>query len=143
MLNYSVTIEPDDNGTFLITCPALPEVSTYAESGEDIVANAGNAIEEAAAARMSDGLDIPSPFLAAGEVVVRLPLLTSLKIALYRDSREQGVTRAELMRRLGWHREQVDRLFRLDHASRLDQIEAAFGAIGREVDVEVKASVAA
>jgi hypothetical protein len=28
------------------------------------------------------------------------------------------------MRRLGWNRESVDRLFRLDHASRLDQIEA-------------------
>jgi hypothetical protein len=28
------------------------------------------------------------------------------------------------MRRLGWNRESVDRLFRLDHASRLDQIKA-------------------
>ncbi|PSJ19663.1 HicB family protein, partial [Halomonas sp. ND22Bw] len=38
-------------------------------------------------------------------------------------------------RRLNWKRESVDRLFRLDHRSRLDQIEAAFNAIGEEVSV--------
>ena len=42
------------------------------------------------------------------------------------------------MRRLGWNRESVDRLFRLDHASRLDQIEAAFTALGKSVALEVE-----
>jgi hypothetical protein len=46
--------------------------------------------------------------------------MTALKVSLYRSLREAGLTRAELMRRLGWNRESVDRLFRLDHASRLD-----------------------
>jgi hypothetical protein len=32
----------------------------------------------------------------------------------------------------------VDRLFRLDHASRLDRIEAAFKALQREVGVEIR-----
>jgi antitoxin HicB len=45
------------------------------------------------------------------------------------------------MRRLGWRsRESVDRLFRLDHASRLDQIEAAFRALGRRIDVKVESA---
>jgi antitoxin HicB len=42
------------------------------------------------------------------------------------------------MRRLSWNRESVDRLFRLDHASRLDQIEAAFKALGKSVALEVE-----
>ena len=46
--------------------------------------------------------------------------------ALYMICSRRGVSRAELARRLEWHREQVDRLFRLDHKSRLDQMEAAF-----------------
>jgi hypothetical protein len=45
--------------------------------------------------------------------------LRSLKASLYRALRESGITRAELMRRLGWNRESVDRLFRLDHARAL------------------------
>jgi antitoxin HicB len=32
----------------------------------------------------------------------------------------------------------VDRLFRLDHASRLEQIEAAFGALDRSVTLTVE-----
>jgi antitoxin HicB len=75
---------------------------------------------------------------------VKLPILIALKVQLYIMLRESGITRAELSRRLGWHREQVDRLFRLDHASRLDRLEAAFKALHRELDVEIRdASIAA
>ena len=71
---------------------------------------------------------------------MRLPALTVLKVELYRQLREAGMTRAELARRLGWKRESVDRLFRLDHASRLEQLEAAFGALGQAVSVSVHAA---
>lgn len=54
-----------------------------------------------------------------------------------RNSSRSQTTRAELARRLGWHREQVDRLFRLDHASRLDRLKATFKALHREMGVEI------
>jgi antitoxin HicB len=41
------------------------------------------------------------------------------------------------MRRLKWNRESVDRLFRLDHALRLDQLDAAFHVLGRKIDVSI------
>ncbi len=50
---------------------------------------------------------------------------------------EQGIKKAELARRLGWHTPQVDRLFDLRHASRLDQIEAAAAVLGRHLEVRV------
>jgi antitoxin HicB len=83
-------------------------------------------------------MDIPAPASHSRARAVALPLMAALKVALYRSLREAGLTRAELMRRLGWNRESVDRLFRLDHASRLDQLEAAFKALGRSVDVSIK-----
>jgi len=36
----------------------------------------------------------------------------------------------------------VDRLFRFDHASRVDQIEAAIRALGKHLDVKVTDAVA-
>ena len=39
-----------------------------------------------------------------------------------------------------WKRELVYRLFRLDHASRLEQLEAAFAALGQAVSVSVHAA---
>jgi antitoxin HicB len=58
-LGYHINIEPDDNGTFLITCPALPEVTTFAETASEIDARASAAIEEALTARIADGAEIP------------------------------------------------------------------------------------
>lgn len=138
MLRYPIKLEPDDNGTLLVSCPALPEVTTFGEDEADALHRAVGAIEEAIAARIADGADVPAPSARPRSVTVALPLMTTLKVSLYRALSESGITRAELMRRLGWNRESVDRLFRLDHASRLDQIEAAFRALGRSVSVSVE-----
>ena len=50
---------------------------------------------------------------------------------------EQGIKKAELARRLGWHMPQVDRLFDLRHASKLDQIEAAAHVLGKQINIEI------
>jgi len=136
MLAYHVELTPDDNETLLVLCPSLPMVATFGETREAALAHARDAIETALASMIADAEDIP-PADSAG-TLVRLPMLTTLKVALYRALREAGITRAELARRLGWKRESVDRLFRLDHASRLEQIEAAMAAIGKTFEVEVQ-----
>lgn len=137
-LAYRIELEPDDNGSLLVTCPALPEVTTFGGDRADAIRHAADAIEEALAARIAARQDIPASDFS-GQPVIAVPLQTALKAALYQSARAQEVTPAELQRRLGWHREQVDRLFRLDHASRLDQLEAAFAAMGRRVDFKVSA----
>jgi antitoxin HicB len=52
--------------------------------------------------------------------------------------RSQGVGKAELARRLNCHLPQIDRLLDLRHASRLDQIEAAFAALKKRLSIEVR-----
>jgi antitoxin HicB len=136
---YRVTLEPDDNGTLLVSCRSLPEVTTFGDDEADALRHARDAIEEALAARIAEGQDIPEAS-TRGPHLIRLPALISLKVDLYRQMRRAAVTRAELARRLGWNRESVDRLFRLDHASRLDQIEAAVAALGRKIDVDIVAA---
>jgi antitoxin HicB len=137
MLEYRVVLTPDDNGTFLVTCPRLPIVATFGETREDALRHAVDAIETALASMIDDGEEIPHPSGGRPGRAVRLPLMTALKVQLYWALKETGITRAELARRLKWNRESVDRLFRLDHRSRLEQIEAAFAALGRTVDVNV------
>ncbi len=132
---YHIELEQDGD-TVLVTCPALPEVNTFGDDEMEAYAVASQAIEEALAARISDGKDIPA--FEDGPGIVPLALLTRLKVALYQELAAAGLTRADLMRRMQVSRETVDRLFRLDHASRLDQIETAMRALGREVDFQVQ-----
>jgi antitoxin HicB len=129
---YEVVLDADDNDTFMVTAPQFPEVTTFGASQEEACAFGRAAIEEAIAARIADGEDIPHPLTKTkgrGHYV-EVPLMVYIKSALYMFCRVKGISRAELARSLKWHREQVDRLFRLDHKSQLDQLEAAFKAIG-------------
>jgi antitoxin HicB len=139
---YLIDIEPDTDGSLLATCKAFPELTTFGKDKAQVWKNALGALEEAIAARIDDGDPLPAPATEAQikrhkGVWVKLPLMTALKCMLYSALRESGMNRAELARRLDWHRESVDRLFRLDHASRVDQIEAAFKVLQQDVDVRV------
>ena len=133
MMSYRIEMNADDNGMLLVTCPDLPEVTTFGVDVEDARRHALEAIEEAIAARIDAGVPLPQPKRRGAQRPVTL--LTELKAQLYTIMKNDDVTRAELARKLDWHREQVDRLFRLDHASRVDQIEAAFKALGRGIEV--------
>ena len=137
MLAYPITLE-DDDGAILATAPDFPELTTFGEDREEAVTRAVHALEEAIAARVHDRKDIPAP--SRGETYAVLPTLTSVKVALYQGMRDQGVGKAELARRLGWHMPQVDRVLDVQHRSRLDVMDAALGAIGRRLHVTAAAS---
>ena len=135
MLSYPLILEEDD-GTLLVTSPDFPELTTFGEDREEALARAVDALEEAIAARMHSRLDIPSP--STGVVYATLPTLTAVKLMLYQGMRDRGVGKAELARRLGWHLPQVDRVLNVQHNSRLEQIDAALGAIGLRIDVKAR-----
>lgn len=140
---YELVIQPDytedGTSTWLITSPDFPEITTFGETQQEACENGLRAIEEAIAARISDGDTVPVPTkeTKGKSRWVELPLLSALKIALYLICKDKEISRADLARLLKWHREQVERLFRLDHRSQLDQIEAAFKAIGEPLSFDV------
>jgi antitoxin HicB len=138
---YTVILTPDDNGTVLVTCPDLPEVTTFGEDVEGALRRASDAIEEALAARISRREEIPAPSGASKQrhrCLVRLPPLTVAKVELYRAARSQGVSKAELARRLGWHGPQVDRLFDLNHRSTIEHIDQALHAVGKRLEISIE-----
>ena len=137
MLAYPITLEEDD-GAVLATSPDFPELTTFGDDQQEAVAHAVQALGEAIAARINDRKDIPPPSRGAAYAI--LPTLTSVKVMLYQSMRDQGITKAELARRLGWHLPQVDRVLDIQHRSWLDQIDAALGAIGRQLQVSAAVS---
>jgi antitoxin HicB len=90
-LAYHVKLEADDNGTLLVTCASLPEVTTFGKNKADAMRHARNAIEEAIAARTVKGQDIPDGS-TRGSHLVRLRARTSLKVDRYRRNGGKGRT---------------------------------------------------
>ena len=71
MIAYPVILTPDSNGTWLITSPDFPELTSFGHSLEDALERARGALLEAIEARLDHGEPIPRP--STGEHMVRLP----------------------------------------------------------------------
>ena len=137
MFDYPVTLTPDD-GTVVVTFPDVPEAITFGADMDEALLQAIDALESALSFYVDDRKPLPVPSKPRrGQKTVRPSALECAKLGVYRAMTEQGIKKSELARRLGWHMPQVDRLFDLRHASRLDQIEAAARALGRHVEVSV------
>lgn len=137
MFDYPVTLTPDD-GTILVTFPDVPEAITFGVDEDEALLYAVDALETALSFYVDARSALPRPSLpAADQKTVRPSALECAKLGVYQAMTEQGIKKSELARRLGWHLPQIDRLFDLRHASRLDQIEAAARVLGRQLEVRV------
>jgi antitoxin HicB len=137
VFDYPVILEEQPEGGFVVTFPDVPEAITQGEDPEEALLYAIDALESALSFYVDAHKPLPLPSAPAGRPTVRPSALECAKLGVYQAMTEQGIRKSELARRLGWHMPQVDRLFDLRHASRMDQIEAAAHALGRQVDVRV------
>ncbi len=137
MLLYAVKLSKDTNNTILVDVPDVPEAHTFGEDREEALLRAVDAIESALMLYIDDRQELPTPRVGRKGPFVTLPALTEAKLALYQSMRAARVGKAELARRLNCHLPQVDRLLDLRHASRLDQLEAAFRVLGKCLSVEI------
>jgi len=127
-----------DGDTVLVTFADLPAAVTFGADEDEALLQAVDALETALSFYVDARQPLPAPSKAKrGQRTVRPSALEGAKLGVYQAMTEQGIKKAELARRLGWHMPQIDRLFDLRHASRLDQIEAAARALGKQLEVRV------
>ena len=135
---YPARLERDTNETILITFPDVPEAVSFGEDAQDALRRGVDALIAVFDAKIDDRQDIPRPSKPRrGQPTAVLPSLAATKIWLYQSMRDAGWRKADLARRLGWNPRQVDRLFDLAHASRHDQLDQAFAALGKELHISV------
>ena len=135
-MNYPVSLEPDDDGTILVTFPDIPEAITCGGNEVDALANAEDALVTAVSIYIQDRRDVPEPSAPAGRKTVSLSLLGQLKLALYRAVRAKGWRKADLARALRVDAKTVDRLLDLRHSSTVAQLEAGLAACGCQAEIE-------
>jgi antitoxin HicB len=127
-----------EDGRYLVSFPDVPQVHTFGETMEEARAMAAEALELALTFYTEEWKDLPTPgALKRGMRLVRLPALSEAKFGLYSALRAAGIRKAELARRMKCSPSQVDRLLDITHHSKLDQIEAAFAAIGKRLAIEI------
>jgi antitoxin HicB len=139
-MEYPAKFTPDRTaGGFVVTFPDVPEAITQGDTIEEAMAMASEALELALTFYTEKWADLPAPgSLKRGMRMVRVPALSEAKFRLYSALRAAGIRKIELARRLKCSPSQVDRLLDISHHSKLDQMEAAFAAIGKRLAIEIR-----
>src|ERR1035437_1220790 len=139
-MEYAALFEPAEEGGFVITIPdfgwGFSQGDTEVEARQMAAALLQTLVQE----RIRKRETLPRPTRRRGSQYrfVRLSALQCAKAELYMAFLASGMRKAELARRLGIPKTNVDRLFDLDNHSRIGQIEAAFAVLGKRIALEVR-----
>lgn len=135
---YPIELTPDDNETLLVSCPDIPELTTFGETEKDALAHAVGALATMIDTYMRVGRPIPSGSAAKGRPTVVLPALMAMKVSLYMALRESGLSKSELARMLKLDVRQVRRMLDPLVSTRVEELERALAALGKRIEIRLQ-----
>jgi antitoxin HicB len=141
MEHYVALFEPDlKAGGYVVTFPDFGYGVTQGETDEEALEMAQDLLLLTVEDYIREGKPLPTATRRRGGRFrpVPLPALQCAKVDLYTAFLESGLKKAEFARRIGIPKTHIERLFSLRHHSRLNQIEAAFAALGKRLHVEAR-----
>lgn len=140
---YLALFEPDRKaGGYVVTFPDFGYGVTQADTHREALEMAQDLLMLTIGdyTRKSRPLPVPRRHRGSNFRPVALPALQAAKVDLYSTFLESGLKKAEFARRIGIPKTHIERLFSLRHQSRLNQIEAAFAALGKRLHVEARSA---
>ena len=141
MEHHLALFEPDtEAGGYVVTFPDFGYGVTQGETDEEAMAMARDLLMLTIGDFIRASRPLPAPRRHRGARFRPVPLsaLQSAKVDLYTGFLKSGLTKAEFARRIRIPKTHIERLFSLRHRSRLDQIESAFAALGKQLHLEVR-----
>lgn len=137
MLAYPARLERDGDG-FVVTFRDIPEAQSAGSSLENAVEMAADALATAMEFYFEDKKAVPMPSKPKkGEVAIELPLSLSAKVLLLNEMLSNGISSAQLARKLHTTPQAVTRIVDLHHSTKIDTLADAFGALGKKLVVAV------
>ena len=132
-MKYPVVLERDGDGWFA-SFPDIPEALTSGTSVEHALAMAKDALITAMDLYFDDARMVPLPgAMVAGQYAVDLPASLWAKVLLLNEMLAQQKRPTDLAVMLGAKLQDVQRLFNLKHPTKIDKVEQALAALGKNL----------
>lgn len=132
---YPVIIEQDDS-TFMARFPDIPEALTCGDTPEEALAEAQDALLTAFEFYFEDERAVPLPSAIVGDSVA-VPASVWAKVLLLNELVAQGVSQTELAKRMNTRKQEVQRIINLAHATKIDTLNRALAALGKQLNLSV------
>lgn len=136
-MKYPATFTPDTGG-YVVTFRDIPEAITQGDDEAEALHMATDVLLAAMEVYFDEKRRVPPPSkLRKNERLIGLPASVSAKILLLNEMLGQRIAPIELARRLDTTRQEVNRLIDLRHATKIDRIEDALSALGKQLHLAV------
>lgn len=137
-MRYPVNLVPAPEGGYVVSFPDIPEALTQGDSREEALDAALGALITAFEFYFEDNEAIPLPsVVATGDDYVEVPLSVASKMLLLNAFLESKLSQLELAKRIGKPKQEITRLFDLNHATKIDAVQAAAKALGKELAISM------
>lgn len=139
MYVYPVTLTKDDvTQTWMVACRDFPLMHSVGDTQAEALEEAITGLTTAIAIEIDERRPVPAGSAPqAGEFLVALPVLVTMKAALHNAMIETGTRKADLARKLGQKQPQIDRLLDVEHSSRIETVELALRHLNRTASVTI------
>ena len=124
IMRYPVTLTPAPEGGYMVSFVDIPEALTQGETVAEAMEAAKDALLTA----------LPSP-LNSHDHFIEVPLSVASKVLLLNAFLQSEITQQELARRIGKPKQEITRLFNLHHATKIDAVQLAAKALGKELSL--------
>jgi antitoxin HicB len=139
-MEYQALFEPQPEGGYVITFPDFAWGISQGDDEEDGRGMAAALLQTVIQKHIRDGAPLPKASHRRGKNyrAIRLGATQAAKVELYRQFHASGLGKIDLASRIGISKTIVDRLFDLGHQTRMSQMEAAFEALGKRIEIVVE-----
>jgi len=133
MRGYPVNFRKDGD-SITVSFADIPEADTFGNDRDHALEMAKEALETAMEFYFDDQRQVPMPSQPRrGQALVELAPSVAAKVLLLNEMLHQKVRPAELARRNGATRQEVNRITNLKHATKIDRIDVALRALGKRL----------
>ena len=129
-MQYPVIIEQDGD-TFMARFPDLPEALTCGDTYKQALTEAQAALTTAFEFYFEDQRPIPMPSPTVDQTVITVPLSVWAKVLLLNTMLKQQLSQSELAKKMGTHKQEVQRIINLNHSTKIDTLNKAMLAMGK------------
>lgn len=131
---YPAQFDEAPEGGFVVKFRDIPEAITQGDTEAEAMEMAEDVLLSSIEFYLEERRQVPAPSAAQpGDRLVHLPASAAAKVLLLNEQIAQGVSNAELARRMGTRPQEVQRITNLSHATKIDTIDRALRALGREL----------
>jgi len=132
MYRYPCRIVREDDGTFTVSFPDVPEALTCGKSHSEAIERAEDALSVALTFYLEEGQAVPTPGkIEQGMSPVGPHLHIALKVALADAMRERRVQVTDLAKKLGADHKTTRRILDPGHATKTRILGEALKALGK------------